>query len=67
MISLRSDVAELANMACDLDSLKNRFPDLGICESLSRAVDDLHTAALHFDKLHSFGIYAEPDEVAKFE
>lgn len=65
LVRLRKDVAALANMACDLDTLKNSLPHTLLRESLKHVVDDMHTAAQYFDKLHGFGLYAAPDEVAQ--
>ena len=64
LASLRNDTARLADMACDLDVLKNSMPHPELRESLSRSVDDMHAAAEYFDKLHGFGLYAAPDGVA---
>lgn len=61
LASLRDDTSQLANMACDLDDLKNRLPHPELRESLHHVVNDMHTAAQYFDKLHGFGLYAAPD------
>lgn len=55
---LRSDIEQLANMACGLDELKNGMPSGEGREQLCRAVDEMHSVAQFFDRLHEFGIYA---------
>ena len=64
LASLRDDTSQLANMACDLDDLKNSLPHPELRESLSHVVDDMHTAAQYFDRLHGFGLYAVPEGAA---
>lgn len=53
----RHDVELLAEMACRIDDLKNRFPERGHQIFLARAVADLHYVAGKIDAQYRLGLY----------
>lgn len=56
--TLHAEVAQLADMACTLDDLKNRLPAGEQRERLRSVVDAMHSVADQIDRLNGFGIYA---------
>lgn len=57
---LRESVARLADLACDLDVLKNDLPSPQRDE-LALTIAKTHQVAEYFDELHGFGLYAMGD------
>lgn len=54
----RRDVANLADLATQLDFLKSKFKDPMWRAALRRAVREMHAVATEIDGEHGFGIYA---------
>lgn len=55
--ALRTCVEHIANLNCDIDSLKNGLPPGALKDRIAKAVGEIHAVAEEIDQANNFGLY----------